>query len=289
MDKGKQCPFFETKILSTPINSGVCVNYALLINSIHTEFFIQIAGDDLVCSRNVLESMSNLGQNEIRVHLPVIYNGRQVRISDANIARQLFYMNCKHTNKRDIRILETLTPYCSVEIAFLKRHYTLDSMEFIKQYRNFEDDTSLYYIMKNNKKTMFTFSMEPFLIYRKAGDSLTTSVDNASQMRFLDDLYSFRKLTLKKEKHIPTKLFLVLCVWHGFLMKHRFDASKSLYKKSKDFIEKKTIEIGKKNPHLTEYREKINLFLQGEEQYLRQMETNSKAFLEDVRKEFGNV
>lgn len=271
--------FVETKILTTSVNSGLCVNYAQLINNIKTNYFIQIAGDDLLCSRNVFKSMEDLGKDELRVYLPIIYNGERIEISDSDIARQLFYKDYKHTNKKDIHILETMTPYCSSEIIFLKKFYTLDSMEYIKQFRNFEDDTSLYYILRNNKETIFSFRMDPFIIYRKAGNSLTTSVDNANQIKFMDDLYRFRRCILKDEKHVPTKLFMVLSVWHHFLMKHRFDASKSLYKKTKDYIEKRRIKAGKKNPEFMDYKKKIELFIQDETQYLEQLKANSIAFL----------
>lgn len=272
--------FFHAKVLSTPTNSGVCANYALLINSIHTEFFIQIAGDDLICSSNIFESMSDLGLNEIRIHIPVLYNGEQVEISDANIARQLFYRSYEHTNKRDIHLLETMIPYCSAGITFLKKFYTLESMEYIKKYRNFEDDTSLYYILRNNNEAVFSFRMDPFIIYRRSGNSLTTSVDNSSQIVFLDDLYRFRKYTLKEERHLPTKVFIALSVWHYFLMKHRFNASKTLYKKIKAYIEKKRIETGKGNPEFMEYKRKIELFIRDEIQYLRQLKANSITFLD---------
>ena len=270
--------FDDVKILSTSVNSGVCVNYALLINSIQTEFFIQIAGDDLICSSNIFESMSDIGPNEIRIHMPILYNGEQVAISDDDIARQLFYKDYKHSNKKDIHILETVIPYCSAEITFRKKNYTLDCMEYIKQFRNFEDDTSLYYILCNNKEAVFSFCMQPLIIYRRSGDSLTTSVDSASQIIFLDDLYRFRRYTLKNEKHLPTKLFIALSVWHYFLMKHRFNASKTLYKKIKCHIDKKRIGLGKENPKFINYKRKMELFIQDEEQYLKQLKANSKDF-----------
>ena len=271
--------FFEVKALSTSINSGICANYALLINSIQTEFFLPISGDDLVSSVNVLESVSNLGQYEIRIYLPILYNGEDVFISEKNIARQLFYKEYGHSNKKDIHLLETLNPYSSPEVTFLRQHYSTESMEFIKQYRNFEDDTSLYYILRNNRKVKFVFKIEPLVIYRKSGESLTTSVDNSNQIKFLDDLYKFRKLTMKEEKNVIIKIFLLLSVWHHFLIKHRFDASRTLYKRIKNHIEKKRIKTGMRHLSFTEYNESIHLFLQEEKQYLIQMKSNSDAFI----------
>lgn len=277
--KRNESLFFKTKILTTLVNSGLCANYALLINNIQTEHFIQIAGDDLVCSRNVLKSMEDLGENEVRVYLPTIYDGKRVEISDSNIARQLYYKEFKHSNIKDIRLLETLSPYNAAQIVFLRKHYTVDSMEFIKQYKNYEDDTSLYFILTNNSDVSFAFHMEPFLIYRRSGDSLTTSVDNSSQIMFLDDLYRFRKHTLKSEKHLLTKIFIVFIVWDAFLMKHRFSASKSLSRKIRKHINDKRIKWGKNSPCFQEQCDKIRLFLSNEERYLKYLKKNSDDFM----------
>lgn len=272
--------FTDVTILSTQVNSGLCANYALMVNNIRTEHFIQLAGDDLICSRNIFESVVNLGQNELRVHIPIVYNGEKLEISDDNIARQLYYEDYRHCNKRDIRLLETLTPYSSVQILFMRHHYTAGSMEFIKQYRNFEDDTSLYYILKNDKKVSFSFCMEPLVIYRKSGTSLTTSVDNANQIRFLDDLYKFRRLTLKEEKHLLTKLFLLLIVWDVFLMKHRFNASNSFDRKLRKWINSKRIKAGKNKVCFNDQRENIYSFLAKEEEYIKCLRENGAKFYE---------
>lgn len=274
--------FYETKVLTTSVNSGLCVNYAQLINSIQTDYFIQIAGDDLVSSRNILKSIADLGQNELRVYLPITYDGERAEISNSIIARQLYYKIYKHSNKRDIRLLETLTPYSTMEIAFLRQHYTKGSMEFIRQYRNFEDDTSLYYILRNNSNVSFTFCMEPFLIYRRSGISLTTSVDNANQIQFLDDLYRFRKLTLKNERHLPTKIFLLLIVWDAFLMKHRFNSSNSLDRRIKKWINMKRIKKGKISPGFDEQQHMISSFVLKEGQYLKQLKENSDVFIKSL-------
>ena len=274
--------FKKTQVLKTNGNSGLCINYALLINNIKTNYFIQIAGDDLISSKNIFETLSDMKKDEIRVYMPILYDGNHVSITNENIGRQLFYRKIKHTNSKDIHILETLSPYCTVEITFLKEYYTVDSMEFIKQYRNFEDDTSLYYILKNNKNVTFSFRMEPFLLYRRSGTELTTSTNNASQILFLDDLYRFRRLTLKNEKNIPTKIFLVLSVWHHFLIKHRFDASNTMYKKIKHKIEVHRVNKGMKDLEYKIYQDKLNEFVKNEDSYLKTIKKISEIFLTGV-------
>ena len=52
--------FKKTQVLKTNVNSGLCINYALLINNIKTNFFIQLAGDDLISSKNIFETLSDM-------------------------------------------------------------------------------------------------------------------------------------------------------------------------------------------------------------------------------------
>ena len=179
--------FSGTKVVSTSGNSGLCVNYELMLSYVKTDYFIQLAGDDLICSQNVYQALSTIKENEFRVHMTLVFADDVVEVSEDSIARQLYYMVMNHTNKFDLRLIETVMPYSSVEVAFKRHHYSKECMSFIKQFRNFEDDTSLFYIFRHSKEACFTFVMDPLVLYRRSGNSLTTSVDNANQIRFLDD------------------------------------------------------------------------------------------------------
>ena len=158
-------------------------------------------------------------------------------------------------------------------------------MEFIKNYRNFEDDTSLYYLMHNNKETSFSFSMEPLVLYRISEKTLTNSVDNAGQIAFLDDLHKFRKFTFKQEKHISTKLFLALIMWDTFLMKHRFNASKALDRKIRKKKINKILKSAQKYEDLKVYKDKYISFTKSEEVYLEHIKKSASDFIKGLEYE----
>lgn len=280
IDKYKEI-FSDIKVIQTAINSGLCVNYAQLIKNIHTNFFIPLAGDDLLSSGNVYDKLSTLDENELQVHLTLEFSGSTVWNKPENMKKQLYYSKYKHTNKRDITLLETLSPYSSVEIIFLKQHYTKDCMEYIKNYRNFEDDTSFYYVLRNNKDVKFRFVMTPLVLYRREENSLTKMIDTASQISFLDDLYKFKKEAFKNENNVFFKVFLWCILWDTFLMKHRFDASKCIDRRIIKYIEQRQSKKIQKDSQLMEYLENYKRIIARENEHLKLIQKNAMIFLKE--------
>lgn len=256
------------RLLSSPYNNGLCSNYAKVIPQIKTSSFLLLAADDLVSCNNIYDSFEGLQDNEIRIHVPLFYDGERVYLEDAYFTRHLFFFKSKHSNLRDRRLLEILTPYVSPEIAINGNLYSKECLEYICQYRNYEDDTSFYYILKHNKKVKFSFVMQPLVLYRKSKGSLLTSVDTFHQIRFLDDLYMFKKQLFLEETNIIIKLFLLLGVWHCFLMKHRFDAKKTLYMRIVDIINSTIAKKAREREDYLDYRKQLSNCLVKENDYI---------------------
>lgn len=273
--------FDDVKIMKTKVNSGLCANYERLIKNISTNVFIQLAGDDLLSSESVYEKLSTLDEHELRVHLTLEFCGSTIWNRPENMRRQLFYSKYKHTNKRDIALLETVSPYSSVEICFFKKHYSDKCMDYMRTYRNFEDNTSLYYVLKNNKNVKFRFVMTPIVLYRREENSLTKMVDTTSQIAFLDDLYRFRKETFKNEKNFFVKVFLAFILWDGFLMKHRFDSSKCINRKITKMIENIQNKIVQKDSELQEYLVQYEKIVERENEHLKTIQNNASHFLKN--------
>lgn len=270
--------FYDVKVLSTKVNSGLCVNYSLMLENIKTDFFIQLAGDDLICSQNIYTKIIGIPENELHVFQKISFNSSGIINNLDDYVQQLFYSKFRHTNKKDLWILEVLSPYSSVEICFNKKHYSNGCLEYIKKFRNFEDDTSLFYILTHNKATYFNFDMAPLVLYRREDKSLTKIVNSPGQIAFLDDLYVFRKHTLKNEKNILVKMILVLIVWDNFLMKHRFAAERCLDRKIKcwinNYTKKKVL-----NDKKYEYdRIKYDLLIENESNYLKLIKDKTIEF-----------
>lgn len=270
--------FKDVKIIESERNKGLCYNFSQMMNAIKTEYFVEIAGDDLISSQNIFSMLDNLGNDEIRVYFTVCFNEKGLFYDKSMVAKQLYFSQQKHTNKKDLRLLETFNPYSAVSVKLKRHHYSEKGLKYIQQFKNFEDDTSFYYILRNNHRSFFSFYMSPIFLYRKNGQSLTTSVDNSNQIRFLDDLYSFRKQTFKDERHIGTKLIIGMRIWDAFLMKHRFDATKSMYRKVRKCWDNVIQRRGYKNDSYLHYRSQMELFIQTENCYLNEIRERCRLF-----------
>lgn len=273
--------FKEVKLLQTEENSGICVNYRLMVENISTEHFIPLAGDDLICSENVYDKIADIKENEIRTYFPLSFCDSVILDNNFDMKQHLFFSKFKHTNKKDLKCLIILRPYISPDICFLKRHYSKECMDFICNYTNFEDDTSLYFILKNNKKIKFKFVNEPLVLYRRSEKSITKVVGSASQILFLDDLYIFKKYMFKHEKNIFVKSFLLMMVWECFLMKHRFSASKCLNRKIKKLIQNYIVKRARKMNNYNEYMDLCNEKIQQQSVYLEEIQKSAKEFIKN--------
>ena len=277
--EGYENLFQEVKLLQTEKNSGICIKYRLMVENISTEHFIPLAGDDLICSENVYDKMATLNEDEVRIYFPISFSGSEININPFELEQHLYYLKKKHTNKRDLQCLETLRPYSSVDVCLLKRHYSKECLNYICNYKNLEDDTSLYYIFKNNKKVKLNFLMEPLVLYRRSEKSLTRVVNSSSQLAFLDDLYKFKKNLFKSECNFFVKIFLLMISWDCFLMKHRFDASKCIDRKIMKFLRNF---ISRRTRKMKDYRGCLDLYYQKvreQNNYLAEIQKSAKEFL----------
>lgn len=272
--------FTNYLILESDVNQGVCKNYSRMIREIKTDDFLQIAGDDIICSQNIFEKFHCLKENELRVYTQYDLKNNIVEIDEYSLARQLFYKEKKLSNSKCRRLLETFPPYRSIEVIFKRFHYSEDCLKFMEQFRNFEDDTSLYYIFKHNPNAKFTFSNEPLILYRKSATALTQSVGNLGQLLFLDDLYKFRKITLKNEKNLFTKLILLFSCYHSFKLVHRFSGQRTIYKKMVVRNRNKVLNDANKYKIFSKVKEECAEFISNENHYFQDIKKRSDSFLQ---------
>lgn len=275
--------FVNYLILESEINQGVCRNYSRMIREIKTRDFLQIAGDDLVCSQNIFEKFHNLKENELRVYMQYDLQNNLVEIDDYSLARQLFYGKKTLSNVKCKRLLETFPPYRSIEVIFNRTHYSEDCLNFMEQFKNFEDDTSLYYIFSHNSNAYFTFSNEPLILYRKSESALTQSVGNPGQILFLDDLYKFRKITLKHEKNLVTKLTLLFSCFHSFKLAHRFSGQRTIYKKMVVKNRNKVLNEVKRYKGFSKVQQECFEFIENENLYIQEIKKRSDSFLKSLK------
>ena len=237
--------FLDIQHLISNSNNGISSNYCNLIKNINTNYFIKVDGDDVISSKNVIDIATSVGDSEMLVFLPLKFKGENLWIDQDELYRHLYYTNKKLTNRSSMLLLTMLSPFYTVQIVFQKKLISENCMQFIRQFRNFEDNTTLFYILNNNKNVHFKFVPEQLVLYRRENSSITVCVNTSAQISFLDDLHKYRKITLKCEKNCFVKLFLALNVWNSFLMKHRFSAEKSFVLKLRNYFFRKIQYKGK--------------------------------------------
>lgn len=273
--------FQDVKIITSDMNKGVCVNYTKMINAINTEKFVQLAGDDLLCSHNIFKKYEDLDDSEIRVYVLMEFSETNILQNEDSIAKHIYNMKFKHTNKKDLSIMQSFPPYRSVEIVFLKKYYSEKCLEYLNRYKNFEDDPSIYYILKHNPNIHFNFIFEPHVLYRRSQGALTTSSGSSAQLAFLDDLYQFRKDVLINERNINNLIVNYLAFWNAFLMKHRFGTNKTLYRKLYKKINDNIVKKGKNIFEFNDIHSKYKIWENEETQFIHMLNEQAKKFLNE--------
>ena len=223
--------FLYTKVITSDINLGIAKSYAKLLENTHTEYFIKIDGDDVFSSENIFEKCFSVSKDECRVYFPIIFNDSgNIYIRDDDCLNMFYYEKTNHTHKKDLRLIETYKPFMT-QVVITRSNFTDECLKFIREYTQFEDDTSIWYAFKNNPNMTLNFVKEPLVLYRIHDKSLSNGVESIHQIHFLDDLHKFKKCMLNNEKNLLTKMHLSLAVWDTFLMKHRFSADHCLHRK----------------------------------------------------------
>lgn len=222
--------FFESRVLTNDCNLGIAHNYSKLMANINTEYFKTIDGDDLLSSVNIYAQIKNVINNNLCVFFPLRFNKSGIYIAENDYYNMFYYYKIQHEHKKDLWNLETVKPFITPEICYLRHFFDKETETFVKEYTQFEDDTTLYAIFKKNKDMRLEIFLEPMILYRVHENSLSNGKENASQIKFLDDLHKFKKVLFKQERNILIKLILMTDLFDTFRMKHRFDTKKSVHR-----------------------------------------------------------
>ena len=261
--------FTNTNIITNKTNIGISKSYAKLLENIHTEYFIKIDGDDIFSSDNIFEKCFSVSKDECRVYTPMLFNNEGATyIRDNDCLNIFYYGNINHSHKKDVQLIETYKPFMTPQVVITRSNFTEGCLKFIRDYTQFEDDTSIWYAFKNNPNMTLNYVKEPFVLYRVHNKSLSNGVTSVHQIQFLDDLHKFKKYMLKSEKNMFTKMFLLFAAWDTFLMKHRFATNYSLCRK---LVLNRTKKINRKLENNEEYREfckYLEIKCKSEKQYL---------------------
>ena len=276
--------FEDCILLASEKNQGIAHNYARIVSNIKTEYFKTIDGDDIISSCNIFEQIIKINDDNMSVFFPIRFTGVQTYVKDADYADMYYYYVQKHNHRKDVIMFETVKPFITPEVCLRRKYLTDACLEFVKEYIQFEDDTSLFYILKNNMNMTIDFYLEPMILYRVHDRSLSNGVESAHQIKFLDDLHRFKRCLLHSEKNIFIKIIIFLVVCDTFRMKHRFSAKKSLYRRYCNKCEYRRKKAVDNLPCYNEYIEKMNIISENEMKHIKLLNERANEFRESLRK-----
>lgn len=270
--------FSKCRILTSDHNCGIAHNYSRLMDNIETSFFKTVDGDDLCSSVNIYCQIQKVAENRMGVFFPLRFNKDGIFVEESDYYNMFYYNKITHIHKKDLQMLELFKPFITPEVCFRREEYDDGVKEFVREYSQFEDDTSLYCIFKKNKNMVLDFIIEPMILYRVHNKSLSNGEESINQIKFLDDLHKFKVYAMKEEKNIIVKLFLCLFVFDTFRMKHRFSSKKSLYKIVAERSGLKRKKIACKDKDYSKYLVEVNRFIEEQTRHLIEIRNNSELF-----------
>lgn len=274
--------FSGISVLKHLENRGISFNYCDLLRNINTEYFIKIDGDDLFASGNIYEKCFEGNKDECRIFVPAKVQKKGVYFDESDLENIYYYANKKRNHKKDLHIFETLKPFMTNQVVITKSNFGNDCLEYIEEFPRFEDDPSIYYAFKSNENMIMNYILEPCVLYRINESSVIHNEESINRIKFLDDLYRFKKNMLHYSTNIGAKIVLLTAVWDAFLMKHRFDAQHCLHRKIRSHIFRKQKICVNKDKNYILIKDKFKEEIIKENEYLKNVKEKSEGFIECI-------
>lgn len=275
--------FSKCLLLQSDKNYGIAHNYSKLMEHIETKYFKTIDGDDVFSSCNLYDQIKKLNDNNMSVFFPLKFNEDGIFVSEADYYNMFYFSRAKRDHKKDLHVLESFKPFITPEVCFRRDKYDETTGNFVKKFTQFEDDTSLYFMFKNNCKMRLDFVLEPMILYRVHNNSLSNGVESVAQIKFLDDLHSFKVYVMKSEKNIGIKIVLVFAVLDTFRMKHRFGVKRSLYRLIANKCALKRRKLAEKNQiNYQRYLSQVKNYVDEQDFFLQEIKKNARRFVEKL-------
>lgn len=274
--------FAGVKLLTHKNNKGIANSYADLIQNIHTELFIKIDGDDLLCSENIFEKCLDLKKDECRIYVPFIFKSdAKVSVRDPDAMNSFYYSTKQFYNKDSLRLIETYKPFMTPQVIMTRSNFSDECLEFLRNFTQFEDDTTIWFIFKNNPNIKLKYFLTPLVLYRIQDKSLSNGLESIHQIQFLDDLHNLKKIMFKSSCSFCSKFFLMSAVWETFLMKHRFAADNCLHRKIFTHHRNRIRRRLENDEKFSIFLNQLDLLCKRETLYLKKIIESSKEFFEE--------
>lgn len=276
--------FENCALLQQEKNLGIAHNYAKLLDNIDTQYFKTMDGDDVISSMNIFEQLKSVSKAELKIYFPIRFNEERMFIQEFDYISMFYHSHMTHSHQSDLYMLETIKPFITPEACFLRDEYSEETGEFVRCFTQFEDDTSLYHIFKNNNKMIMDFVLEPMILYRIHNQSLSNGEESIGTIKFADDLHKFRKYLFKKEKNPFVKLVVGFAICDTFRMKHRFAANISMFRVVANHYAKKRKKSIEQQKEYFDYKIRMEKVLEQQIGHMKCIEKKTQEYFAEYEK-----
>jgi len=251
--------FNDVTVALNPSNIGIVKNYFKGINSVKSEKFKALAGDDLYSSNNVFEVQ---GDCEFAFSYPVMFteNGidydktvkRKYRL---DCVRKKTYESIKKFIKNG-HYLFLNAPAVFYDIKILQNE---ELQEFVGQYKWIEDIPVYYYLFAMEKKKDLKISIlnKPYVMYRDAVGISNKTTHTSFSVFDIERIQMHEKLNMKvrDDKYLNPYFYL-----NGFNRYKKLYIDNKIFKKSKNEFAKLKNEIESASVHHEEVKKRVKKF-----------------------------
>lgn len=191
-------------IFQTKENKGTVINYQKLYDSVHTEYFHIIAGDDLFSSNNIFEYIKKLERYEIVTTIPISLNKQGLFVEYSRLYRFILNMKKKNWTTKQLVYNEMYGSFVHTpSTLFRKEMYDATIQKYVSKFDLFEDDPRWFKFFQKAQRILF--ELYPIVLYRYHDESVC-HIPNA---RFREDMMKLYEDYLVTCKSWRMKLFLV--------------------------------------------------------------------------------
>lgn len=244
--------FDSIDIIVNEKNLGTVKNYHSMMTKIKTNYFKNIAGDDVFADKNLFEGLESNGNDEIKAYMPVTLTDGKIELREDWFARQYRNLRKKRSHQHD-RIQQAKGSYFHTPTTFFeKRLYDNYYCDLGLGLKLFEDDELVYTMFKNDSKLKVNFIDDYKVLYRFHSMSVCQSAESPFAGVIREELRTYKKYLYSHEKNINLRLAL-------FLQLHR---PKNKYLDLNNYIGKAKIIINTKTCKLLpSYRCRYNEYI----------------------------
>ena len=189
-------------------NIGTCKNIVTGYKALESEFFRDMAGDDILPKCNSFAQMNLLKEYDVvRTYLLSFENGKLRKSFNDNFIR----LAKKYDSDREIRF--KIYYDCPMYNGTLMRKSLLtdEILDYIEKFQLVEDRPMWYKIVKNNPSLSIYFCEEPAVLYRDEGQGVTDNNSPHKKVIISDCMKLYRDIYNETEN--PFLKYVIWCEW----------------------------------------------------------------------------